>query len=302
MERDAEIERLDSEGIKPSAFVRVTQMNSITEIQYLEHKNASGTASIRKLDKDRYVILSGENAGEICEFNKAENRSQSEQSMRRTFARLRRLINNNFVGGKDELFCTLTYGENMQDHLRLGKDFDRFWKRMRRRFGGAEYIRVSEPQGRGAWHLHVLVKGVGFIENSELAAMWGQGFVKVNSIKGVDNIGAYLTAYLADIPVEDLAKSGVKGTFAIEEKTQKDGTKKKFVKGARLSLYPSGMNYFARSRGIIRPETVEMTYSKAKEKTGSSKPVYAKTTLIKPNDSFTNHMRVEVYNSKRSSK
>lgn len=293
-ETDWQLDQLDKYGIPADTWVRVTQMNHITEVQYIEHVNTE--AVIRKLNSSEYVVLS---TGELKEFKAAaKNRAESSVSMRRTFKKLRRLINNNFTGGKSELFFTLTYADNMQDHRQLGHDFKTFWLRFKRRYPDAEVLRVSEPQGRGAWHLHCLVKNVGFIANSDLAEMWGHGFVKVNSIKGVDNIGAYLTAYLADIPLEDFKTSGVRGTFPVMEKELRDGTKKKFVKGARLTMYPSGMNYFAKSKGIKYPETVNMQYSEAQKKTSSAKLVYSKNAVIK-NDDFTNHLRTEVYNSKR---
>lgn len=53
---------------------------------------------------------------------------------------------------------TLTYRENMTDKARLKNDFDA----LRRRLGKVQsfhYIAVAERQKRGAWHLHIAVKG-----------------------------------------------------------------------------------------------------------------------------------------------
>src|SRR5699024_3425633 len=122
----------------------VTEMNRLTEIQFMEKMN--NKANIRKLNSDEYVLLE---TGEIKEFEKKENRSQSYNSLRQTFKRLRYLINNNFVGNKNELFLTLTYKENMTDPKKLYKDIEKFIKRLRYRFENEstiDYINVVEPQ------------------------------------------------------------------------------------------------------------------------------------------------------------
>ncbi|VVE74045.1 bacteriophage-related protein [Pandoraea anapnoica] len=53
---------------------------------------------------------------------------------------------------------TLTYRENMQDKERLKRDYDK----LRRRLGKLQYyqyIAVPERQKRGAWHIHIAVRG-----------------------------------------------------------------------------------------------------------------------------------------------
>lgn len=265
-------------------------MNHITEVKYIEHLNTHQT--IKKLSNDEYVVLS---TGEIKKYkNSSSSRADNSASLRTTFKKLRNLINNNFVGGDDELFITLTYSENMTDHKRLGYDFKKFWLRFSYRFPNSEYIRVSEPQARGSWHLHVLIKNVSYISNDDLSSMWNLGFVKVNRIKEVDNIGAYITAYLSDMPLDELDSSSFGN---VVEKDISDGSKKKIVKGARLKLYPRGMNYFTKSKGIVYPETITMSYAKAQKKTSSAKLVFSKNVFI-DNDGFTNNIITEIYNSK----
>lgn len=292
--QDLKLEQLDTIGIMPDDYVRVTKMNHITEIKYVEHVNVLPT--VKKLSNESYLVLA---TGEIKDYsNTSKTRADNSMSMRKTLKKLRYLINNNFIGGRNELFVTLTYAKNMTDHIQLGRDFKNFWLRFTYKFPNAEYLRISEPQARGAWHLHVLIKNVNYVENQELANLWTHGFVKVNSINGVDNIGAYLTAYLADIPMDDLDGYKLTGDYPVIEKEMSDGTKKKFVKGARLVMYPRGMNYFSKSKGIIYPETKTMKYLEAKKRTSSGKLVYQKNTTIE-NDGFTNHIRTEFYNSKK---
>lgn len=277
--------------IKPTDIVTVTKMNHLTEIQYLEKMNFE--THIRKLSKETYVDLI---TGEVKEFKLNENRSENKNSLQRTFKKLRYLINNNFVGLKDELFITLTYAENMTDHKKLGKDFNQFSKRLKRRYPNLEYIRVSEPQERGAWHLHVLLKNVSFISNKELSEVWGHGFVRVNKISDIDNIGAYLTAYLINIPVEEYTG---KENLPVEE-VLVDNESKKIVKGGRLHLYPSGMNFFAKSKGMKYPKRERMKYGKIK-KDQLGRLVYVKNKLIESDD-FNNSLRIEHYNQKRNTR
>ncbi|MCY0388453.1 hypothetical protein OVY01_14735 [Robbsia sp. Bb-Pol-6] len=78
--------------------------------------------------------------------------------------------------GADRMI-TLTYRENMQDKATLKRHFDA----LRRRLGKLQlfhYVAVAERQKRGAWHLHIAVKGR---ENYRvLRAIW-------HSIVGQDN-------------------------------------------------------------------------------------------------------------------
>ncbi|WP_144153282.1 hypothetical protein [Paraburkholderia sp. BCC1885] len=59
--------------------------------------------------------------------------------------------------GADRMI-TLTYRENMQDKVRLKRDFDSLRRRLGA-LGGFQYVAVAERQQRGAWHLHVAVSG-----------------------------------------------------------------------------------------------------------------------------------------------
>ncbi|MFT9344314.1 MAG: hypothetical protein ABF526_12040, partial [Liquorilactobacillus nagelii] len=204
-------------------------------------------------------------------------------------------INSNFFGARNELFITLTYRSNMTDNSRLRKDFDRFMKRFKYKYNNIKYISVIEPQHRGSFHSHLLVKFLDlnnvFIENEIVAKMWGNGFVNVKSTYGIDNIGAYLTAYLTDIEVnvdDDLNNKNV-----VEK--QIDGQSKKFIKGGRLHLYPSGMNYYRHSKNISEPIQFFKEYGQIK-KADLGKSTFKKSIIVK-NDNFENAIHFEQYNS-----
>jgi hypothetical protein len=231
----------------------------------------------RKLDKNRMVDIE---TGEIIDVKHAKTRAEQTESLRRSIRNLRMVINANFFGESNELFITLTYAENMQDLKKLYRDFEVFYKRLKRKYKGYgfEYIAVPEPQLRGSWHLHVLLKAMDkeylYIPNNEvIAELWGQGFTKTERLKEVDNVGAYVSSYLTNLYDED---TGVKS------------------KGARLYLYPTGMRLYRCSRGIKKPETVE-GYLKIDDKY----KVYERQFDIIKGDEVVNKVTIKQYNMKR---
>ena len=81
--------------------------------------------------------------------------------MNRSFEKLRRLINENFVCNPNEAHLTLTYRGLMKDRDQVSEDFKKFWKRLKYQYPALEYIAVYELTGRYSWHVHVLVKNTG---------------------------------------------------------------------------------------------------------------------------------------------
>jgi len=291
--------------IPQNAVVKVTKMNHIIEVQHMEKMNRQN--NIKKLDKDRYVDIG---TGEIKEFQHTENRQQGYNSLRQTFKKMRYLINNNFTGQGNELHAVLTYKENMMDSKQLYKDFDKFMKRLRYKYknvSSIDYLLVVEPQGRGAWHCHVLIRfnelDKVFIKNKDLRELWSLGFVTIKSLKDIDNIGAYLSAYLTDIEIEQ-AENDLETAFqickdgcSIETKIV-EGKEKKFIKGGRLHMYPPGMNMYRKSKGIIPPDREELKFKDIKKIVGAATPHYQKSYHIE-NDDFENTISFLQYNTKR---
>jgi len=298
-------ENMDEETtpiISPYSSVTVTRMGKhLVEVQHMEHRNNKG--HIRRLDKENYLNIA---TGEIRQFKQSTVRGQQVNSLRQTFKKLRYLINNNFTGEGNELHVTLTYKENMKDTKQLYSDFDKFMKRLRYRLkkthGAIDYMTIVEPQERGAWHHHLLIrfnekKGQKvFVSSDEIAEIWGHGFIKISSLTGVDNIGAYLSAYLADVEVTEMNvnRADAKNLKVIEV----DGKEKKFIKGGRLHLYPNGMNLYRKSKNIKMPVREEMRYKDIKKVVGSAKPNYKKSIRVE-NEDFKNVITYEQYNMKR---
>lgn len=271
-----EVKNISNYSVYSKSLVKYTRMNNITQILSLSHKN--NKCPIKKLSKEEYMYI---DTGEIFKCNHIENRSQNTNTIRYSISNLRNIINNNFTGGSNELWITLTFGENkVYNPKELYPIFTNFMKRLRYNFKDLklDYIYVPEPHEKGDWHIHLLLKANNslYIENSKLNEIWTHGFVKVNRLKDIDNIGAYVSAYLINI---------------------KDGEKTK--KGARLYLYPTGHQLYRYSKGIKKPISEYITYEEAKKKISSDKLTFSNTLQIVTDNEFQNTIHYEYYNSKR---
>ena len=113
-------------------------------------------------------------------------------SLKRTKDRIMRLINNN----EDmQTFITLTFKENITDLFDANEKFKKFIKRLKWKFPKLKYLAVPEFQKRGAVHYHLLIN-VDYVENAKLAEIWGQGFVMINKVKHINNLGLYISKYI----------------------------------------------------------------------------------------------------------
>lgn len=287
----------------------VMKMKDIIEVRTTK-SSSCGFRSITKLSKDQYVI---NDTGELKDYQHSENRAGNLSSLYRTFAKIRHLINNNFDGSKNELFVTLTYVENMTDTKQLYRDNEVFMKRLKRRYPSIEYLNVVEPQARGAWHSHILLKDPSvkklYIPNDDIAKLWGHGFTTTRRLTNCDNIGAYLSAYLADIDLEEyIHLTGVPDHIDIRDVEMPDENgnlvKKRVVKGGRCYLYPVGMNIVRHSRGIKPPGKSVMSFETLKKEiVGDCAPDYSTTVEILSDEGEPlNTVRYYSYNLKRSKK
>ena len=69
------------------------------------------------------------------------------------------------------------------------------------------YTAVPEFQKRGAVHYHVVLYNLPYTKADVIAKVWGNGFIKINIIDDVDNIGAYVCKYM----VKDLDDDRLRG-------------------------------------------------------------------------------------------
>ena len=122
-------------------------------------------------------------------------------SLRRTRNTLRRLINANAGKWNErDKFFTLTFEKNITDHEQANALFREFIKRLNRKIlkkqSGLKYVCVVERQERGALHYHLVMFNMPYMSVADLAEIWGHGFVSINAIDHVDNLGAYVVKYM----------------------------------------------------------------------------------------------------------
>lgn len=300
-----EFERLETIPEKnPETLVKVTEMGNVTEVQYMSRRNSKQTIQMLK-GGEEFIVCS---TGEVKEVQHHETRKDNKKGLYKTFANARAVINTNVVDVEKVRWCTLTYAENMMDPKQLYKDFQQFNQRFQyfcksKGYGKPEYIVMMEPQGRGAWHAHLLYiwndQKAPFIDNSTFRELWGHGFVKIKKLDDVDNVGAYLTAYLGDMEIDELLETDRKINGKCKT-VEVDGQKKAIVKGARLDLYPANFNMIRCSRGIKRPIEAMMTQTEANKKVlGATKTFTSAVQLTDVENDFSCVIIKEQYNKLR---
>lgn len=186
--------------------------------------------------------------GRIKDYESEESEANREKSLNRAKANLRRLINANHGQYGDHVsskFLTLTFGENVTDIEVANYEFKKFMQRLNYKLfdskkANLKYVVVPEKQQRGAIHYHVVLFNVPFVDSGLLAEIWGNGFIKINKIDNVDNVGAYISAYLG----------------------KEDDVHGDWLKGKK--------SYFS-SRGLLKPQ--EITDIKKVEQVASALPL-----------------------------
>ena len=279
--------------------IRVKEMGNVIELMHSERKNYE--IFIKKISDDEYIDL---RTGEVKQCNKIDNRAGNLNSVRQSLGRLRDLLNTNITDVSKCRWVTLTYAENMTDPKRLYEDFKKFNMRMRYKGFKYEYIVCMEPQGRGAWHAHLVMifdDKAPYIDNKFMADTWGHGFTTTKKLEDVDNVGAYLTAYLGDMDISDahnLSNEELNGmrSFGLKE-VEVDGIKKSILKGARLHMYPPKFNLYRASRGIKKPIVSYENEIEAQKKVSAGTLTFEKTIELSDKDSqFNNTINYRHYN------
>lgn len=289
----------------PSIPVKFTEMGNILEVQYMTKRNHKQTVQMLK-GGEQYVICG---TGEIKDVQHHETRADNQKGLYKTFAKCRGMINANVVDVSKVRWCTLTYAKNMKDPEQLYTDFRDFNKRFQRYckrngYSKPEYIVMMEPQARGAWHAHLLYiwqdMKAPYIPNKEFRDLWGHGFVKIKKLDNVDNVGAYLTAYLGDMEITEAEFRN--GDKVKQVEVEEDGKKvrKAIVKGARLRMYPANFNMLRYSRGCKKPTEEMISQEEAKRKVlGATKTFQSAIKMSDSDTSFEAILIKEQYNRLR---
>lgn len=130
-------------------------------------------------------------------FQEGDNKNRSD-ALQKAKKRLRREINSNIdQWGQTAKFFTLTYAEHVTDIEESNYEFMKFIQRLNYQLKiRLKYSAVIEFTKRGRIHYHLVTYNLPYTPNKQLAEIWGHGFVKINKIDQVDNVGAYVTKYM----------------------------------------------------------------------------------------------------------
>ena len=292
----------------PNLAVKVTEMGNVIEVQYMSRRNCKQTIQMLQ-GGEQFVICA---TGEIKDVEHHNTRKDNKKGLYKSFANARAVINANVTDVSKVRWCTLTYAENMTDPKRLYEDFRNFNWRFQyycktHGYSKPEYIVMMEPQGRGAWHAHLLYiwqdQKAPYISNQDFRELWGHGFVRIKKLDNVDNVGAYLTAYLGDMEIDEMDVSKAVGKQCkVVEVEDEDGkkVKKAIVKGARLDLYPANFNMLRCSRGVKRPVAEMMSQEEANKKVSAATKTFESAIKLVDNENdFETVIIREQYNKVR---
>lgn len=165
--------------------LKIIQSGNVVEVYDYKEMVYEGYQDTKKKSKGRQAVATKD--------DKEINRDKVLKRARKT---VRGIINSNVR--KYSKFLTLTFADNVQDLPSANYEFKKFIQRWSYELGyKVQYTAVVEFQDRGAIHFHVMVYNVNDkIDVNQLSKIWGQGFIKINAIKGVDNVGAYICKYM----------------------------------------------------------------------------------------------------------
>ena len=296
----------DVEPKSPSTPVQLKICGNLMEVRF---SRSPSVCPIKKISKNWGVDL---RTGAAIQFKHSTTRADNLHSVAQSLRDVRDLVNCNTEDPDTVLWATLTYSSNMQNPKQLYEDYKKFWKRFcyhleKHDLPSAEYLAIAEPQGRGAFHLHVLFLFYPhkrpFIPNSDMAHLWGHGFTVTKGLNGIWDPGLYLSCYLGDMDLENSIKNGTfnAGRLAEVEARDQDGktVKKSVVKKGRLSLYPPRFRLYRYSKGIQRPLVIQTTEGEAQALIGSAPKTYEKTVAVIGADGETkNVLNWRQYNKK----
>ena len=142
---------------------------------------------------------------------RTEQTEMRGDALRRTRMNIMRLVNSN----PDFLtFLTLTFDESKVENKKDITEFEKcnYWfrafiQRLKYSFPDIKYLAVPEFQGDyyfrtgvkkefgGAIHYHLLLDQK--IDSQIMEKIWGHGFIKINKIQAINNVGLYVSKYLS---------------------------------------------------------------------------------------------------------
>ncbi|MEX3954726.1 hypothetical protein [Trinickia sp. EG282A] len=154
---------------------------------------------------DRYMGAQSLNARPKAKRGESE---KSEQNLLDAAKRAKQQVRLRCKAIGADRMITLTYESNMTDKAVLKRHFDAFRRRMGR-FRDFHYVAVAERQERGAWHMHVAVKGrvvYNLVRSIWRSVIGEQARVHVANPFREKGLRHKLASYLSKYMTKDLAE------------------------------------------------------------------------------------------------
>lgn len=195
------------------------------------------------------------------------------------------LLVNNFDGGDNEVFITLTFDEPMPDFYQITYFFDKWWRRLCNTYPKLELacVYVKEIQeDRNSWHIHALVKETNnkhlYIPYDVLKNTWGQGNVWINRIvQEVDynkSEEINIEKQMNELALTLSPNLGIASVISYMCKPK-----------SKINVFPNGSKIHGRKGKIIAPKVSKLSFEEARKTVlGNSHRVSQKTFLIKDTD------------------
>lgn len=247
---------------------KVIVSGPMVEIYEYEDGISVGWTSNKEVESE---VENEEDSDEVKEGSE-ENRLRS---LRRARLQLIRVVNSNFgFYGRDftAKFLTLTFREHVTDLNTANKLFGLFIKRLNYRLFGSKcanirYTVVPEFTKRGRVHYHVILYNIPYVKADVLQQIWQHGYIKINKINNIDNIGAYIAKYMSK---------------SFDDRRMK------------------GQKCYFNSKGLRRP--LEITDKKSAETVEKSLPESCKVYEAEYYNEYTGKVRYRQYNLNRQKK
>lgn len=157
---------------------------------------------------------------------KKENKEKREDNLYRARQNIRRIIWSNQTDYTK--FLTLTYKDTVLDVAKVQRDITTFVQSMRRKNYDMKYLYVLENQRErgknenndGCLHIHMVIFIDEFIKLEDLRKSWKQGYVWIEKIDNVKNLGAYVCKYLTKDNLTEFGKRSYSCSLKLNRPSQ----------------------------------------------------------------------------------
>ena len=209
--------------------VKIIRTRSYIEIYEYGAPIISGYKKDEKSKDEKLEIRAYDDITENEQLERLKRMAKTRQNAKWN---LMRLIDSNFDDRTS--FLTLTTKENIESREIFNDMFDKFITRFNYHFLHTKkrilkYIATLEKQERGAYHAHILLFDIGYLDHKELTGVWGHGFVWINKLEKLDdssNAGRYIGKYMEKGVGQELLESKGKKAYYSSRNLKKPLIKK----------------------------------------------------------------------------